>query len=781
MEGVFEGVVEHVVFHSEESGFTVFILKPHTEPEGEVTCTGHLTDITPGEDLKVTGFWVNNPKYGMQLSVQQTEKNIPTTAAGIEKYLASGVIKGIGAKTAKRIVSAFGDNTFDVIADSPDKLTVIKGITPARAQRISEIFHSQGDQRRALLLLQDYGISPVYAMKIYKKYKNQTESVVQNNPYKLADDIDGIGFKIADDIARRVGIAFDSPFRINAGVRYCLWNAAGSGHVFLPKDILVSDAVQLLGIQRETIEHALREMQMDRLIYCERAHYLDPPNFQEAAEADEANKTDATAVFLNHFYQAELNVARKLYDLCSYLPESEKEDFQKEDFQKEDYQKKDFQKEDYPKEDYKFGEIDLALSDGQKEAVIEAHRNGVLVITGGPGTGKTTTINAIIKLLSARGLKIELAAPTGRAAKRMAETSGRGAKTLHRLLESTYSAEGSRRQIFQKNEDNQIETDVLIIDEASMVDIMLMQSTLKALTPGTRLIMVGDVDQLPPVGPGNVLKDIIASCRIKVVRLTEVFRQAQESAIVMNAHQINRGEYPTLNERHKDFFFVKRQRVNDVASSLLELVSKRLPDYLGGDPLKDIQVLTPMRKSDLGVTRLNQILQKQLNPPTIGKNEREFRQTTFREGDKVMQIRNNYQMSWQILDENGNRLDEGEGVYNGDGGCILNIDEDKEFVTVLFDDNRQVDYDFSQLDEIELAYAITVHKSQGSEYKAVVMPLYNGPDMLFNRNLLYTAVTRAKSLCVIIGLPETMYRMVDNNREVSRYTSLAHRMSRWGL
>ena len=729
-EASLEGVIEHIIFHSEENGFSVFVLKTQAADGNieEITCTGHLPDISLGEDLKVTGKWVNNPRYGLQLSISQIEKNIPTSAAGMEKYLSSGVIKGIGARMAKRIVDTFGDNTFEVIAEAPEKLAEIKGISLKKAQNISELFHLQGEQRRAMLMLQEFGISPAYAMRIYKKYKNQTVDVVQSNPYQLADDIDGIGFKIADDIARRIGVALDASFRIFAGVRYCLWEAASNGHVFLPKEILVSHAAQLLSLSPDPhIEQALRQMQIDRLIYCEKQAHI------------------GVAVFLNHFYQAEMSVARKLYDLAGT---------------------------------FKAKEIiyDEMLSEGQREAVKEAASNGVLIITGGPGTGKTTTINAIINQLSAQGLKIELAAPTGRAAKRMSESAGREAKTLHRLLESTFSEENSRRQTFQKNEENPLETDVLIIDEASMVDILLMQSVLKAMAPGTRLIMVGDADQLPPVGPGNVLKDLINSGRIKVVRLTEIFRQAQESAIIMNAHRINRGDYPSLNEKNKDFFFVKRPRQDDVTEALLELVSKRLPDYIGGDSVKDIQVLSPMRKSNLGVTQLNQLLQNHLNPPRPDKKEREFRQTIFREGDKVMHIRNNYQMSWKILNEEGERIDEGEGVYNGDGGSILNIDNNKEIVTVLFDDGRQVDYDASQLDELELAYAITVHKSQGSEYKAIVIPIHSGPDLLFNRNLLYTAITRAKSLCVIVGLPETLYRMVDNNREFNRYTALAHRL-----
>ena len=753
-EGIIEGVVEHIVYYNEDNGYTVFVLRPddsgrHDDvfDNGELTCTGHTFGITPGEEVQVAGSFVNNPKYGRQLAIQQLEKKIPTTLSGIEKYLGSGIIKGIGARMARRIVEAFGEDTFDVIAEAPEKLTVIKGITPARATKIAESFHDQAAQRRAVLFLQEYGISPGMAVKIFKKYKNYTVDIVKRNPYKLADDIDGIGFKIADDIARRMGIAFDEPFRISAGVRFCLWEATNNGHVYLPMPILLTNTAQILGVEKDVIENTIRQMQIDRQVYCERSQALC---------------NGETVIFLTNFHGAEVNVAHKLYALAEGVEESRRESLRKLAVDSIAAFQKETKKE---------------LSEGQQEAVREAIANSLLVVTGGPGTGKTTVINTVIHLLASQNLKIELAAPTGRAAKRMADAAGREAKTLHRLLESTYIAEDSRRQSFQRNEDNPIETDVLIIDEASMVDILLMQHVLKAVPPGTRLILVGDADQLPPVGPGNVLKDLINSNCVKVVRLTEIFRQAQESAIVMNAHRINRGEYPVVNEG--DFFFMRRGYAEGVIDTVSSLVGERLPKYLaenfGGNI--DIQVLTPMRKTPLGVQSLNQALQKYLNPPEIGKNEREYRSTIYREGDKVMQIRNNYQMSWKTLDPTGRYvIDEGEGIYNGDGGIIKAIDEDNEIVTVLFDDNRQVDYDFTQLDELELAYAITVHKSQGSEYTAVVLPIHSGPPMLLSRNLLYTAVTRAKTLCVIVGLSETVQKMLDNNREVDRYTALSHRL-----
>ena len=736
------GAIDGIIFHNEANGYTVFLLRMDEASE-TITCTGYLHEPLEGEDIAVEGSYVHNPRYGRQFSVASAERTKPKSIEGIEKYLASGVIKGIGEKTARQIVKLFGEDAFAIIENEPEKLTKIKGISLKKALQYSEVFNATKNQRQSMLFLQGMGLSPAAAMRVYKKYKEETVELVRQNPYRLADDIDGIGFKTADAIAGRAGVAYDSPFRISAGVRYCLWEAASNGHVYLPKPALLAHASRMLGVGYAPIENELRQMQIDKLIYCERAKYL------EAGPSDNYE----TAVFLTGYYHAELTVARKLLDLAAEPTQTEiQSDIA----------------------GILSAEGGITLSDGQREAVTEAYINGVLIITGGPGTGKTTTINTIIKLLTANGKSIELAAPTGRAAKRMTEATGQEAKTLHRLLESTHTPNDSRSQAFQRNEDNPLETDVLIVDEASMVDITLMQSLLKGIAPGTRLIMVGDVNQLPSVGPGNVLKDIIAGGSVKVVRLTEIFRQSQESAIIMNAHKINRGEYPLLNERDKDFFFVKRTRHEDIQAALLELVSKRLPDYIGKET--DIQILTPMRKSALGATLLNPMLQAHLNPPSADKKEREFRQIIFREGDKVMQIRNNYQMQWKIFNEDGRRADEGEGVFNGDCGIIIKINDDSEVVTVLFDDNKQVDYDFSQLDEIELAYAITIHKSQGSEYGAVVIPIHTGPEMLFNRNLLYTAITRAKKLCVIVGLPEALYRMVDNNREVERHTALWYRM-----
>jgi len=736
--GQLEGTVESVVYHSEENGFTVFTIRAeNTDDFDEITtCTGYLSNPVEGEILKLAGNFVQNPRYGLQLSVTRVERTRPNSLAGIEKYLSSGVIKGIGARTAKMIVAKFGEDTFDIIENEPEKLTQLKGISLKKALAFAESFHAQSDQRRVMLFLQEYGISSTFAMKIYKRYKEETIELIKTNPYRLADDIDGIGFKTADAIAHKLGISRDARERISAGVRYCLWEAASEGHTCIPAAQLTRHAAEILYTNAELIDSELIRMQMDRLIIRE-------------------NFDNDQLVFLSTLYYAEKAVAAKLSELSALnIANTQAEESAIFALEKE---------------------TGITLSEGQRKAVAAALSHGVLIITGGPGTGKTTTINTIIGLLESKGLKITLAAPTGRAAKRMTEATGREAKTLHRLLEVSFISEDARRQVFQRNEENPLETDVLIVDEASMMDIVLTQSLLKAVATGTRLILVGDVDQLPSVGPGNVLKDVIDSGALATARLSEVFRQAAESAIITNAHRINKGEYPALNDKEKDFFFVRRQSPEDVLQTILDLVHERLPAFKNFDPRHDIQVLSPMRKSPLGVMHLNNVLQAKLNPPAKNKKEREYRTVIFREGDKVMQIRNNYDATWEMVNDKGHAIDQGEGVFNGDMGTIYEIDD--EFgVTVSFDDGRRIVYDFSQLDELELAYAVTVHKAQGSEYKVVVVPVYNGPPMLLTRNLLYTAVTRAKELAVLVGTPETMHRMIDNNRITRRYTALARRL-----
>lgn len=732
---IIEGTIEDIIFRNEENGYTVCSIQAKDE---EIVCVGTLLEAYPGETLKIIGSWVTHPIYGNQFQIDTYEKTIPKTEDGIEKYLSSGVIKGIGPALARRIVEKFGLDTLRVIEEEWERLEEVKGISRQKALQIGEIFHEQRELRRAILFLQDYGISPSYALKIYKQYGEGTIEIVKSNPYRLAEDIFGIGFKMADQIAETVGIGEDSPHRIKAGIKFILNQYSNNGHTYMLREHLIQAAHELLGVSYELIENALIELQVYKQIW------------QEKME-------DIEAVYLTPFYYAEMNTARRLIDLA---------------MMKDEVQSKGIEK----RIDRLEKEKRIKLAPEQRQAVKEAMSEGVLIITGGPGTGKTTTINSIISLLEEEGYDVILAAPTGRAAKRMSEATGKEASTIHRLLEITFLEEDNKKQVFERNEERPLEADVIIIDEVSMVDILLMNSLLKAVAPGTRLIFVGDVDQLPSVGPGNVLKDMIRSETIKVVRLTEVFRQARESAIVMNAHRINKGEYPVLNEKDKDFFFMKRSIQDEVIETIKQLVKKRLPAFTDCDSIKDIQILTPMRKGSLGVESLNTVLQQTLNPPSKKKREKEYRMTLFREGDKVMQIKNNYNIPWKIYNDIGMRIDEGVGVFNGDAGNIQEIDEEAQTLTVLFDDLKTVEYDFSQLDELELAYAVTIHKSQGSEYPIVIIPIHSGPPMLMNRNLLYTAVTRAKKLVVIVGLESTLHRMVDNNREINRYSSLAYRL-----
>ena len=732
-----EGIVEKVTYYNGENGYAVFTVSEIKDRDDEeITCVGYAPSISQGESVKVTGNIVTHHFYGEQINIELCEKKEPRSERAIELYLASGVIKGIGPRIAKRIVEKFGKDTLNIMDTEPERLSEIRGISREKAMSIGEIYREKTEERHALLFLGQYGITPSYAIRIYKRYKDKTIDIVTKNPYSLAEDIFGIGFKIADKIAANVGIAKDSPFRIRAGVKYILNAGANDGHVYMPVEMVVSQTSELLQIPDEIISNEITSMHIENQVWLER-------------------KAEKTSVYLNFFYYAEGYAARKLYELSSVEPDK-KYNYENEIDALENIEK-------------------IHFAPQQRDAIQSAMENGVLVITGGPGTGKTTIINAIIKLCEAEGYEIELAAPTGRAAKRMEEATGHKAQTIHRLLGINFVNENSRTQTFEKDEENPLEADVIIIDESSMIDILLMHSLLKAIPLGTRLIIVGDSNQLPSVGPGNVLRDIINSDVIKVCKLTEIFRQAQESAIVTNAHRINKGEYPNLKQKDKDFFFMRRNTAQDLSSLIVSLVSVRLPKYLRCDPIRDIQVLTPMRKSPLGVTALNALLQEALNPPSQNKREKEFRGIKFREGDKVMQIKNNYNAEWKIV-ETGKVVEDGVGVFNGDEGIITYMDLDNEYVEILFDDNKIVHYDFTQMDEIDLSYAVTIHKSQGSEYKAVIMPLLNGPDMLMSRNLLYTGLTRANELAVIAGAENTIYKMVDNNREVSRYTSLQNKL-----
>lgn len=732
---ILNGSVEDIIFQNNDNGYCVFTIDSEC---GEVTCVGIVPQIHVGEGLKIVGSWIVHHTYGRQFQVNFYEKSEPTSIEGIIKYLSSGVIKGIGVKTAKKIVKKFGADTFYVIEEKPDRLVEIKGISYEKAMMINKVFNEQHELRKVMIFLQEFGISPTYAMKIYKKYKERTFKIVRENPYRLADEVFGIGFKMADSIALNAGIAIDSPARVKAGIKFVLNKAANNGNVYLPKDYLIDTAIDLLGVNKEIIEQCILKLQIDNQVWYEKTD-----NFEH--------------IYLSMYYYSENAVAKKLVELS--------EDFEAENANNIDSIIKQIEIKE-----------NIELADNQRQAVKEAMCNGLLIITGGPGTGKTTTINTIIKILLAQENEVLLAAPTGRAAKRMTEATGMEAQTIHRLLGITFIDEDSRRQTFDKNEKNPIDADVLIIDETSMVDINLMYSLLRAVAPGTRVIFVGDVDQLPSVGAGNVLRDMIDSEKLKVVRLNKIFRQAQESAIIMNAHRINKGEDPILNDKEKDFFFLKRAYIDDVVTTIQDLVTRRLPNFTNCNSIEDIQILTPMRRSPVGVYNLNTILQQVLNPPSENKKEKELKTVIFREGDKVMQIKNNYNMEWVVINSYGKRIDEGVGIFNGDQGTLIKINEVDENIIVKFDDNKYVSYDFTQLDELELAYAITIHKSQGSEYPIVIIPIHSGPPMLMSRNLLYTAVTRAKKLVVIVGLQETVSRMIANKRGINRFSSLKYRI-----
>ena len=735
-ELVLEGTVEDVIFHNDDNGYAVFDFK--SDDGDEIICVGTVPQIRRGDMLKLTGGMVIHPTYGLQFKVEFYERVVPTTAVAIEKYLSSGIVKGIGPKTAKKIVDKFGAATFYVIEEKFDRLVEIKGITYDKALAVHNSFCSQRDIRKVMLYLQEFGVTPAFAMKVYKKYGYRTIDIIKENPYRMAEDIAGIGFKTADRIAYSMGIPTDSPNRVKSGIKYILSESLLDGNVFMPKDSLIRQAGEILSVDEEMVDNCLRELQIEHKVFNENIDGTD-------------------AVYLMTMYYTEISAAKKLLELSFFHDDA-----------------------DLRKIDDKIDAVEdlsgICLAKQQRTAVIEAMREGVLVITGGPGTGKTTIIHTIIQIFKSSGMEVVLAAPTGRAAKRMTEKTGIEAKTIHRMLGVAYADDDNGRQKFDKNETEPIEADVIIIDEVSMVDMQLFNNLLKAIEPGTRLILVGDANQLPSVAAGNVLKDIIKSKKIKVVRLTEIFRQARESAIITNAHKINSGEEPVMNGNNTDFFFVNAQYAPEVPGKIVELITKRLPKFTGVDSFSDMQVLTPMRKGDIGAAGLNKTLQKALNPPSDGKKEYETSSCTFREGDKVMQIKNNYNISWKIENRLGKVIDDGTGIYNGDMGIIKSINKQAETITVLFDDMRQAVYEFTALDELELAYAVTIHKSQGSEYPVVIIPIHSGPPMLMSRNLLYTAVTRAKKFVIIVGLKSSVNRMVANDREVSRYSGFAYRL-----
>lgn len=725
------GFVEHIVFRNEENGYTVLNLAVE---EDEVTCVGVFQFISEVESVELKGEYTVHPSYGPQFQVESYAIKAPQDIVSIERYLGSGAIKGVGAALAARIVRRFKEDTFRIIEEEPERLAEIKGISERKAQEIAEQTEEKRELRQAMIFLQNYGISLTLAVKIYQTYQLDMYRIIQENPYKLAEDVTGVGFKIADEIAHKVGIHMDSDFRIRSGILYVLQQASLEGHTYLPKELLTRRACELLEVDADAVEKHYMDMTIDRKLVMKQTE-------------------DQVQIYASTFYYMELNVAVMLRELNV---------------------KYDFSETAVEQRIRKIEELsDLKLDEMQHIAVVEAVRSGLLVITGGPGTGKTTTINTIIQFFESEGMDISLAAPTGRAAKRMSETTGYEAKTIHRLLE--LSGGMDEHAGFERNEQNPLETDVLIIDEMSMVDITLIHNLLKAVVAGTRVILVGDVNQLPSVGPGCVLKDIIDSHACNVVRLNRIFRQASESDIIVNAHKINRGEPVVLDNKSRDFFFLKRYDANVIISICIQLIQQKLPKYVNAEPF-DIQVLTPMRKGLLGVERLNTILQQYLNPPDAKKAEHEHGQTIFRVGDKVMQIKNNYQAEWEVRSRYNIPIEKGLGVFNGDMGLVREINTFSETLTVEYEEGRMVEYPFKELDQLELAYAITIHKSQGSEYPAVIIPLLTGPRMLMNRNLLYTAVTRARKCVTLVGDEKAFYNMEANVNEQKRYSGLRDRL-----
>ena len=734
-----EGYVDRITFRSEENGYTVLYLADPSPEEGEekeICCVGTFSFVSEGEYLLVRGNEVVHRNYGPQLQVQSYEAKTPDSEFAIERYLGSGAIKGVGKALAARIIKKFGADTFDIIEREPERLAEVKGISMKMAISIAEQFSEKKQMRHAMIFLQDYGISMNMAVKIYKKYKDNVYEVLHKNPYKLAEDIHGIGFKLADSIARKAGFSQNSSYRVQAGIIYALQQSGTRGHCYLPEDELIAEASEILMVDKETVSHETDALALNKEIII-----------QETGKE--------RRLYISRLYYMELNCARMLLDLDIHFPADIAE---------------------LKKRTGNSRQEGIVLDSQQKQAVYHAAMDGVLIITGGPGTGKTTTINTIINVLEEEGLDVLLAAPTGRAAKRMSETSGREAQTIHRLLEINGVKEDDKSGMyFERNELRPLEADAIIVDEFSMVDIYLLNALLKATVPGTRLIMAGDANQLPSVGPGNVLKDMIQAGFCNVVKLSHIFRQAAESQIVTNAHKINAGLKIKLDNKNMDFFHLERENPQDVINVVVQLIMKNLPPYVGATAY-DIQVLVPARKGALGVENLNKVLQNYMNIKSPDKKEKEFHGILFRENDKVMQVKNNYQIKWTKANRYGDIYDDGIGVFNGDTGVIKSISDIEETVVVEFEEGKIAKYSFNEMDELELAYAVTIHKSQGSEYPAVIIPVLGGPKMLLNRNILYTAVTRAKKCVTIVGSSEVIYKMIENVNEQKRYSGLCQRI-----
>ena len=752
MQESVKGIIEHIIFRNEENGYTVLSLRSKGK---ELTLVGFFQSVNEGESIEAFGRFTAHVSYGEQFKVERYEIREPEGREAVERYLGSGAIKGIGKALAARIVRKFGEDTLRILEEEPERLAEIKGISMKKARDIAKQADAQRSQRAAMLFLQQYGVSLALGVKIYTKYGEEMYSILRENPYRLAEDIDGVGFKTADAIAAKIGIAADSEYRIRCGILYVLGLASGEGSVYLPEWDLTAKTADLLGVADGDVERQIMSLAIERKIIIR--NHTSAEGMPEESLSEGKNRI----VYLARYYYLELNAARMLCDLNVRVTADEDADIERRLMHVL----------------ARGGGRNIVLEEEQKQAILSAAKYGLFILTGGPGTGKTTTINQMLRFFESENMDIRLAAPTGRAAKRMTETTGYEASTIHRLLEiSSMSDEMGESVRFERNEQNPLETDVVIIDEMSMVDIFLMYSLLSALPVGTRLVLVGDVDQLPSVGPGAVLGDMLKSGAFPSIRLSRIFRQAASSDIIVNAHKINSGQQIVLGNKSKDFFFLRRSDPNLIISNIIELVRDKLPGYVDAKPF-DIQVLAPMRKGALGVERLNRILQEYLNPPSEEKAERMFGDNKYRVGDKVMQIKNNYQIEWEIKKGRyGIVVDHGQGIFNGDMGTIREINEFANILTIEFDEGRFVDYPFSNIEELELAYAVTIHKSQGSEYPAVILPLLTGPRMLFSRNLLYTAVTRARKCVMILGSEETVRGMIENVTQQLRYTSLDERI-----
>ena len=739
-----EGYVDHIIFRNDTNAYTVLVLKPDdpVEEEGledpeEITCVGVFPSVTTGENLKVNGYFTVHESFGKQLKVSTYEEIAPKDTQALYRYLSSGAVKGVGEGLAKRIIDKFGDKTFEIMEVEPERLAEVKGISARKAIAIAEDLRKKHDQRQVMLELSGLNVTTGMALRIYNRYGQTAMSVIKKNPYRLADEVDGIGFKTADEIAMSIGFARDSEERTKSGIMYVLGMARADGNTYMLRPDLIEQSKQLLNASEDQIESLIFDLTMNRKI-----------------------KTAGDAVYLFPYYRMEERTASMMLNLTGCYETDENDLLKKISL----YEQKE----------------QIILGDDQKQAVMAAAGNGVFIMTGGPGTGKTTTIRAIISYFESEGLEVRLAAPTGRAAKRMSQAVGQDAQTIHRLLEvqkgSGSDENGSDPGTFARNEENPLEGDVVIIDEMSMVDITLMYSLLRAIPEGMRLVLVGDVDQLPSVGPGNVLKDLIASKAFPVVRLTNIFRQKETSDIVLNAHRIRNGEKVDLDRKSRDFYFLKKYTADDVVITTLALLKTKLPQYVGADVL-DIQVLSPMKKGQAGVERLNRLLQHQLNPESINKEEKKFGDVIFREGDKVMHTKNDYDITWKRYGGDKVLIEEGNGIFNGDLGIIKEVNDFSSSMMIEFDEGHMVEYPFSNLENLTLAYAMTIHKSQGSEYPAVIIPLLAGPSVLYNRNLLYTAVTRAKKCVILVGDEKVFYDMEANDRQRLRLSGLKDRIT----